>query len=395
MKRRRQLAGGAAAAVVVAIAVPTAFAIARPSSSGTDEAASRPTPTVARHHHHHRTVKKTAVATPKSTPTPTTPSTQLPDGVHALTVADASSGAAPRIGYLDGSTVKDPNGSFTLPSNNYWAATPYHGGYLAVTLSKQTGDPSVVMVDGSGKVISRQVGGYQFAISADGTEAAYFVGGVKDKPGTLKVGISSGMSDMENTQKVPAGTSAQPVGFLSGGKLAYETGGTTPKIWVTNLQGSTKQIPGLLAVGGTDEMHNLLAAETKDNNDGTSCWAVLNAGTGAEHWPTCDYKLGKFSSDGKYVVGVPSNTDGLGASSVAILDASNGNPVAKFQAPSGSDLFVTQTAWDADTDSVLAIAHENGSWRILRLGADGSLQTAAGPVAGPVDNAPYHFVTTP
>lgn len=389
MKRRRQLAGGAAAAVVVAIAVPTAFALARQSSSSPQQAAHQPTVKVSTHHH---AAKQSQAAKPSAT---AAPKTQLPAGVHALTFADAASGPAPRIGYLDGSTVRDPQGSFALPSNKYLTATPYHGGYLAVTVSPQTGDPSVVQVDGTGKVIDEQPGGYRLAISADGTEAAYFVGGSKDKPGTVRVGISSGMSDMENTQTVPAGKSAEPVGFVSGSRLVYSTDSASPKIYVTNLQGGQKQIPGLLALGGTDQMHNLLTGETQDNNDGTSCWAVLNASTGAEHWKTCDYALGKFSSDGKYVAAVPSNTDGLGATSVTILDANNGHPVAEFQAPSGSDLFVTQTAWDADTDSLLAIAHERGSWRILRLGTDGSVQTAAGPGSGPAEDAPYRFVATP
>jgi hypothetical protein len=393
MKRRRQLAGGAAAAVVVAIAVPTAFAMARQSSSsGDQEAAARPTPTVAQHHHH--AVKQSQAATPTSTPTPTT-TPQLPAGVHTLSVAGAASGPAPRIGYLDGSTVKDNGGSFPLPKNAYLAASPYHGGYLAVAAA-QGAQPSVVQVDGAGKQLSSKPGGNQLAISADGTEAAYFVsGGGAGRSGTLRVGISSGMSDMENAQSVPAGVQAEPVGFVSGDKLAYQTDGTDPKVYVTDFQGIPKQVAGVRALGGTDEMHNLVAGETQYNSDGTSCWAVLNASTGAEHWKTCDYRLGKFSSDGKYVVGTPSQSDGLGATSVSILDASDGHPVATFQGKSGSDLFITEAAWDSDTDSLLVIAHENGSWRILRVGSDGSVQGAAGPVAGPPEVAPYHFVATP
>ncbi len=56
--------------------------------------------------------------------------------------------------------------------------------------------------------------------------------------------------------------------------------------------------------------------------DAGSCSVVLGR-SGDKAWTTCDYTLGQFSPDGKYVIGHPAYRDGIGDGSVAILDAAH------------------------------------------------------------------------
>jgi hypothetical protein len=389
MRNRRRLVGGAAAAAVLAIAVPSAFALGRTTSPG-QGAVAQPGPTAhTRAHHATTAVKPTQEATPDSTATPSRPQ------VHtvALAASGATQGSAPAIAYLDDSTLVRPDGGkVTLPSA-YSSVTPYRGGYLA-TLPDNSGGYTVYQLDGSLHVLSQDPGAQQLALSADGVEAAYFVNGGPGKPGQLRSGLGSGMSDLENIQKVPAGTLVTPVGFVGAGQVAYQTDGAAPKAYVTGFRAGHQptELTGLLTLGGADEVHGLVSAQTKTNPDGSACSAVVKVSTMQHLFDTCDYTLGRFSVDGKYLIGGPSYRSGLGDTSLTIL-TSAGHPVVSFKAD--GDLFIRQAVWDGDRHDVLALVHQNGDWRVLRLGLDGSVTAATAPVAG-TDTAPaFAFSATP
>ena len=87
-------------------------------------------------------------------------------------------------------------------------------------------------------------------------------------------------------------------------------------------------------------------------------------------WQTCNWRLGQFSPDGRYLLGYPLE-DGRGPRSVALLDARNGKVVHAYVAQGRADVFVHQAVWE-DEHTVLASVWDVDHWSVLRLGLDGS-----------------------
>ena len=56
--------------------------------------------------------------------------------------------------------------------------------------------------------------------------------------------------------------------------------------------------------------------------------------------------------------------------------------------------FVTQPVWESDS-TVLMPTYQDGTWFLLRLGPDGSIERAADPVSGSETSQPWTFEVTP
>lgn len=94
---------------------------------------------------------------------------------------------------------------------------------------------------------------------------------------------------------------------------------------------------------------------------------------------TCDWTLGEFSPDGRYLIGLPAFRSGLGDTELALLDARTGLPVAAWRAAEGSAMYVEQT-WENNNEHVLVVAWQDDAWSIVRAGIDGSLEFATEPM---------------
>ncbi|HET7356824.1 MAG TPA: hypothetical protein VFJ09_09135 [Nocardioidaceae bacterium] len=386
---RRRIATGAVAAAVLAVAVPAGLA----ATGGTDRGIgpiNQPSPTVT-----HGSPSPSPDQSPAPSPSPS-PSPTFPAGAIPLTAVGAARGADPGIIYLDGGVLH--NGSMTeqLPAA-YTDIAVYHGGWVA--LAAQNGDYSVVQLDQDNRVTSTQPGAAGLAVDGGGGRTAWFVAGASGQPGQLVQGIGTGMGEGQDSLPIPPGVTAHPVGYVRTG-LVFETDGLHPQVSVTDFTPGTAEVwlKGALGAGGASEAANAISVQTKSTDFG-SCWAVVDPGwtagaVGHERWHTCDYSLGQFSLSGKYVAAYPAYVDGLGSSSVSILDASTGKPVVTFQRPTDSDLYVTDVAWEDDTH-LLAVVHEDGGWQILRLGTDGSIVAASPAVPGGDENRPFFFAARP
>ena len=376
---RRRIATGAVAAAVLAVAVPAGLAATGGTNRGIGPI-DHPSPTV---------THATPSPSPDESPTPDpSPSPTFPAGAIPLTTVDLQQGSAPAIIYLDGTTLHNGSETEQLPTA-YQDITSYHGGWLA--LEVQNGGYSAVQLDPNGTITSTQPSAAGLAVDEAG-RTAWFVAGAPGQPGQLVAGIGSGMSNGESSVPVPTGTTAHPVGFAGQG-LVFDTDGVNSQVFVTDFSGSKPTpVPGALKAGGASPALNRISVLTKVTDAG-SCWAVVDT-SGTADWSTCDYTLGQFSLNGKYLAAYPSYFDGLGPSSVTILDAHTSKPVADFQRPPGSDLFVGDVAWEDDTH-LLATVHENGAWQIVRLGTDGSVEAASPAVPGGDSNCPFFFSARP
>ena len=393
VQRRRRVAAGLAAAAVVAVAVPVASLAAggaRTTGSGPADdatvvasATTAPTPTdVVPSPSESATTEPST--TPQQDPTPTVAPSTTPDtgGALALTAAGLTRGSAPRLAYLTGATRTDADGSTRDLGAAYLDVAPYHGGWLATEPGEDGYE--VVTLDASGTEVDRAVGDAHLVTSDDGTLVGWSTGT------TLHRAIGSGMSDTVDDQELT--TQVAPVGFLGGGELVYTAGSDTasPSVHVTDLAGKDTRLAGLRGAGGTSSARGGLVSGLVSASDDGSCWVVRSVATGRDAFRTCDWSLGAFSPDGRYVAAGPAYRDGIGDSEVAVLDARTGDVVAHWQRQGRDTAFVTTVAWEDDND-LLAPFFEAGRWHLLRLDVGGRLTDSLAPVTASMDDAPWHF----
>jgi hypothetical protein len=378
MKWQQRAAAGGVAVAVLAIAVPAGIAVTRNSdddNSNRNVATSTDTPT-----------NPTTPTSPTESPTETATGSTVKKVTLTL---DAPAGQAPRVSWLQGKTLHTAQGdTFALPKA-YDDVVSYHGGFLGSDVGMATYDEI-----SDGKVTHTYPGG-AFAVSTDGTETAWFrdTDDQQASGAQIMTGIASGMGEGQATQDVPGGHIVTKMLFTPSTRVAYQlddrsTGKRT--VWYTDFDGRATQIPGAVGLGGYNSVTDQLAVETSINDSG-SCWALYSYGGGESAGGfgrrTCDYSLGQFSSDGRYVIGWPAYLDGWGPGVVSVLDAKTLKPVVSFD--KGQDYGVLNAVWDADTDSLVADVYLDGTWQLVRLGVDGSIETAGDPVTA--DDTAYPF----
>jgi hypothetical protein len=390
IRRRRRIASGAASVAVLAIVVPTGIVVTHNmNGSQGGGVVAAPSPSV------HASPRATDSASPSPSPTtsvspPAATKTSLPPGTVALTTADIPRGDDPNIVYLDGKTVHTPDGRTENLPAAYTSITPLHGGWLANAFAQ--GEYSVVQLDNNDRVFSAKPGGDGFALSDDGTEVSWFEAGDRGRAGHLISALASGMSDMQPSFETPAGAQVRPVGFIGSGSVVYQVDDTSPQVRVTDFGNTSSTVPGALAAGGASEATGRIAVQTRSVGSG-SCWAVVDVHGNAD-WRTCDYSLGRFSPDGRYVIGTDAYADGLGDSWVAVLDAKTGHEVARYQRADNGSASINDLAWE-DSTHLLATVRESGRWSILRMSTDGRLESASDQVPGDETSPPFEFAATP
>jgi len=353
MKWQQRAAAGGVVAVVLAIAVPVGLSVANNGSK--TPPASHPSPTIG-----------TPSTTPSKSPSPS-------GATVPLTVAGAPSGQAPQVAWLQGTTAHLLGGGTDTLPKAYIDLASYHGGWLAIAF--KDGAYTLDRLGQDGTVVSSLPGSDGFAVSADLTQLTWW------EDGKLVTGIPSGMGDGESSVDTPAGEQVHLVGYASGGEVVYQTYGVDPAVFTTDFQGQPRKLAGALAAGGVAQSTGVVALQTSSNDTG-SCWEVRELATGDVPWKTCEYSLGQFSTDGRYVIGYPAYADGIGPRDIYVLDAATGNEVVHYQAPAETGGYLNNAVWDGDSHSLMAVVFESGSWQLARLGLDGAIETASEAVAG-------------
>jgi hypothetical protein len=242
-------------------------------------------------------------------------------------------------------------------------------------------------------VVKAEPGGDTIAVSSDGLEVSWVEGR------TLFLDTTNGHSDSPTAVGLPRGQ-ASPVGFLGPGTVAFRIDGTKPRFGITNFSSAPQAMSGLIGLRAVNQERGVLGAQTSYEGDGTSCWAVSTNEGGDKEPTTCEWTIESFDPDGSHFAGYPSNIDGIGSSSVALLDARTADVVARFERPGNGDAFVGDVAWEDDSH-VLATLFEDGSWHIVRLGLDGSVENLDSSIEsvdrldGSPEDSPFHFAARP
>lgn len=369
IQRRRRVTTGLVAAVVLGIAVPVGLGVADNMQS------TSPAPFVGR----------TPSPSPSADPTPTP---EAPRGPIPASGATAPRGDDAGVTYLAGSVVHPAGQSPSDLGRRYDGIAPYDSGWI--TYDWATG--MTYQLDGDGAVQWKNEG-VGLAIGSDGIDVSY---PTRTADGNYALALEStdGSRKMPVlTIALPAGT-VIPVGFAGDDEVVYRIDRAKGSgVYVTDFSDPPVRIDGLITANGANDVTGTVAGVTSvDDLEQSSCSVVMDVASQRALWETCDYTLTQFSPDGRYVLGIDAYGDGLGGSSAAILDASDGTVLADYTT---RDLgFTHQVVWETDSTALLT-THQDGAWYMLRLAPDGSIEQALDPVDGSPENAPWAFGARP
>ncbi|RYU15684.1 hypothetical protein [Nocardioides iriomotensis] len=376
-RRRRAASGIAVAAVALAVAVPMGINL-----GGVDNG-QRPLP----------------ADQPTTTTEPTGPVTPTPQGPVEIDAAKAPRGEDPAILYATGTTLHRPDGPQVELPKQYSYLLPYADGVMGF----YGPDGITDFIDGEGNLTDQgPYTGMSGAISSDGERLATWVsavgaGGAVDLALWPRSGANPENGYTSNV--VAMRGDMQLAGFVGPETVAYNltvstNQGATQTPYVTDWTSEPRELTSLMDVRGANDVTGVVSGlTTVDYGKNEYCFAVVKAVSDTVVWDTCDYRLGRFSPDGKYVLGVDPESDGLGGKGVTILDAETGEVVAEFQTEDRA--FMQDAIWESRS-TVLAPVMQDGAWFLVRMRPDGTVEKALDASReGYDDSSPWRFQYTP
>jgi hypothetical protein len=323
-------------------------------------------------------------------PAPATPSLTHTEGDHqqprpgVLDVSDLPAGDAPRLEYvtggrvlhrLDGSTADVPTrypvGSFVaLADGTHLWLTSHHG------------TSYVEIQDASGTMHAPVRSGRDLAVDHSHSVAAW-----TRVDGQVMVQNAGATEPLEYGDPVPAGNDLRmgPVlGDHCGGAAdACEVYVNVPaesgwQPWLVSANGTEPYRDGSYLVYSDGTESGLSIGLTKITDFG-SCSRLLGGGEFAG-FETCKHTLVSFSPDGQLILADPAYHDGIGSGEIGMYDL-DGRPLWARHSTERAQSFYPEAQWEDDTH-VLAPVFQDGTWSLVRFGADGSMEYAVASVPG-------------
>jgi YD repeat-containing protein len=374
IQRRRRLVSGVAAAAAVAVVVPTAMAVTNGLVQGAQGPVDQPTPGL----------------TEPVDPSPDVDDTRNRD--HQLTTVGLQRGDAPAIAYLNGPSLVQPEGEVSLGAR-YQGITQYDEGWIAVG-ADSNGDWATYFLDPDGSVRSDEPVADAFTVSPDGSLVAYTT-----PDGRLMVdwdGLSAPaqLNDPDAGQMSPVAVFGEDSCDESEGEggcvVFYNTAGAQPKAFLSSHNGIVERAGPFRAL--SDVSGDRLAGQISSSLTG-SCSAVTDQSF-TEQWRTCDFRLRRFSPDGRYILGTNAYGDGFADTELAILDAQTGEPVVRYDGKGKSFVGILDMVWEDDSHA-LAVTYEEGTWMVVRLDTEGNVEQAVGGFEADDMSRPYFLATQP
>lgn len=308
-------------------------------------------------------------------PTIANPVPPMPVTEVVVVGTDAPAGEAPGIAWLDGGTVHLADGSVFTPEgpHAYRALAVVGDRVLASWVDEDAGMWTIDDLSEPGTSFS--------ARSAPMGESSDGVAAWVDADGGVVVATEDGETSLD------LGPAPQVLSVDAAG-LWFAPEGDSGAVRRVNLDGVGGTTP-LDVVTVKDSTSDLVTATTSvDNLEPGSCGALFEGTT--QRWETCEHTLEDIAPGGDWVLGTDAYLDGIGQSSVSILDATDGSVQVSFEMEDG--VFVDRV-WEDDSHAlVLAYSWADQTWQVVRLGLDGSAEEALRSRPG-VDTEPPFALT--
>ena len=278
------------------------------------------------------------------------------------------------VGYLEGSAWHRADGSTVELDSRYDGGTEVDDRLLATR--NVNGKLTIDEIEADGSV-SRSLPALSYPVAnADHTTAAFI-----DADGVLvtlfgdqDVLLQTGLVDGDSVATLIGGPDCAEV---ADGCTAYINHGNGDAPELLDSHGIRDVVtPDAIAV--SDVAPDRRVAAQTSFADAGSCSEVTDA-QGRQVFETCDAYLYRFSPDGgAYLSGTHPYLDGIGNGYATILDATNGEELARFTPKEG---FVREQVWE-DSEHLLVNTFEQGEWRVYRLGVDGSSEQVLSSTEG-------------
>jgi hypothetical protein len=154
--------------------------------------------------------------------------------------------------------------------------------------------------------------------------------------------------------------------------------GATWQPWEVSDAGTAKLLDGGFS-SVADESEAGLTIGYSRITEVTTC-SKLAGGGELEGFETCRNTLQSFSPDGQLILGLPSVVEGAGANGIAMFDLQGQRLFDRRSTPQVQPTFNAQE-WEDDTH-VLIPVYQEGSWSLVRVASDGSMEYAVAPRPG-------------
>lgn len=373
-RRRATIAGGILAAA--AVIVPVAVLATNGSTNGATRLDPADVPSV---------VVTERPATPAPTREPSPAPTPTPD---APPPDDLSLG----FDYLEagsGTTVlhESDGGTVELPHPDYSDAASLGSTIAAYRFDANAGESGEGAVDliEEGEVRQSYDVRGRMAIAPDGRT----VGFVTTDDELL---VLNGAAGEQSLGTIDSDVSL--AAFVGSGDCALESGchpfleydDFVREPFEINYEGpDTNPVPGALRI--FDAADGFLVTAQTESTDSGSCSVLRDRQVAQTIFETCEAVALDISPDGQHVTGSSPYGDGLGPSYFTILDR-DGQEVARYDVPQG--FVFLDLAW-TDDDHAVASVFEDGQWKVVSLGVDGSVDVVVGPVDGVAEVNPFRI----
>jgi len=374
IQRRRMLASVAGAAAVVAVIAPVGIL----ALTGNDNNAGPVAPS--------------STGTPTTPTSPSTPATAPTYTVDLDPTEDGTTSGEPGIPmWMDGEIIAADGTATNVGREVHGFVLDPNGNWAGMT-QNPTGDWQWTSFQDDGSVLDTEPAtSDQVAVTPDGQSFAWISQFEPDEatPKQWQLTLAGPQAKVWPLD-ISADSGAAVVGILDDGSVVFDLG--TGGVKIARQNGTVTNLgKGLLGASSVSTATGAIAVQTSYNDDGTSCWAIVDI-AGDANAETCDYALGQFSPDGSLIVGRDSDSDGIGPSRLYLLDAASLEPLATFDPPANG-YFWERTAWSGDT--ILADVYADGEWGLAWLSADGILMQRSANKPGGDTDPPYHFGAGP
>jgi hypothetical protein len=319
-------------------------------------------------------------------------------GPAPLPVSGLTVGADPTIPYAFASKpdfgggnwrLRRPDGTtLRLPDLTWSAWAPMGDG--AIGMAGTEAGTQLQQVSGTGRVRTRTVDHFGLAVSSD----HQIVGWLGDR-GTPHV-VEGGGTRHFTMSRLPHVGNGTAIAALWGAGTCQEQvpegGGCTVfangphHVWVTDSHGIVTTVGPMLQVSDVNRRGRVLGLVSRRTPHQRACWGAFRA-DGHRAFRTCDYYLDSFAPDGREVLATHSQVMWDGIRRFAILDR-HGDAVQTWTFRPNAHRSLSQLTWE-DSHHLLGVLQVNGTYGLVRIGDDGSVEYAGAPVDATNEFSPY------
>ncbi len=315
-----------------------------------------------------------------------------------LPVTGLPTGVAPKIAYARATKPAFLGGNFRLHRTD---GSTSRLGFLALGQWSTTGrgvigiaatevGPQLQRVDAHGRVVRHRFLKHAgLAVSPDHTIVSWLDD--RGRPHDLE-----GRGSRELT--LPRVAQGEGVGAVWGAgtcqEQAPEGGGCTVfvnaarnrGVFVSTSHGIVDRTGPMLHVADVNHEGRVTGLVSRATPARAACWGVFGPG-GHRAWQTCRYRLDTFTDGGRRVLGLHGQATWDSINRFAIF-RHDGSIARAYTFRPGPERSLNGLTWE-DPTHLLGVLRVGGSWSIIRIGVDGTVEYAVPPVPAVNEFTPF------